>query len=117
MAKEILESGAAHKKFLEIIEAQGKKINQSQQVKIGQYTHECKSIKAGKVKSIDNINIAKLARYAGCPKDKKAGIFLKIHKGDNIKKGDTMFTIYAESKKMLDFAIEYLKKTKIVEVG
>src|SRR3989338_3472124 len=107
-ATEILKSGRALKKMNEIIEAQGKKVMH----KMGQYGIAVKSGKIGRVKEIDNEIIAKIARIAGAPDDKGAGIFIikKVH--DMIKKGDLLYTVYAETKFKQELVQEFLKDNK-----
>ncbi len=107
-AKEILESGRALQKMNEIIDAQGKK----SMPRIGQFGIAVKSGKIGRVKEIDNEALAKIARIAGAPDDKGAGIFItkKVH--DLIKKGDLLYTVYAENKFKQELVQEFLKANK-----
>lgn len=105
MAEELLNSGKAYKKFLQIVEAQGKK-------KIGKpakFSQNVLSPKSGKVKSIENKPIAHLARLAGAPKDKASGLFILKKVGDKVKKGEALFTIYAGSKDRLAYALDFAK--------
>lgn len=109
-AIEILDSGSAYKKFKEIIKAQGGKPSiQPGDIKLGNFTHNVKSSKKGFINEINNDNISKLARIAGAPKDKGAGIYLNVHRHDKIKKGDILFTVYSQSKKRMKYALDFLK--------
>jgi len=107
-AREILESGRAWKKMNEIIEAQGKK----SLPKLGQFGIAVKSGSLGRVKEIDNEVIAKIARIAGAPDDQGAGLFIvkKVH--DLIKKGDLLYTVYAENRFKQGLVQEFLKENK-----
>jgi len=107
-AKEILESGKAWKKMNEIIEAQGRKT----MPKMGQFGIAVKSGSLGRVKEINNEVIAKIARIAGAPDDKGAGLFIvkKVH--DLIKKGDLLYTVYAENRFKQGLVQEFLKENK-----
>ncbi|MCK5630279.1 MAG: AMP phosphorylase [Nanoarchaeota archaeon] len=106
----ILESGAAYKKMKEIIKKQGGKNNiKPEDIKLGRYTYKHKASKAGRVAQIDNRIISRIARVAGAPKDKEAGIYLFKHKKHKVKKGEILFTLYAESKEKLRNAIAGLK--------
>ena len=107
-AKKILESGKALQKMHQIIAAQGK----HRKPKLGQYRHPVHCGKIGRVKEIDNEVIAKIARIAGAPDDKGAGLFILKKVGDLLKKGDLLYTIYTESKFKLDLAVELVKKNK-----
>ncbi len=104
-AKEILDSGKALKKMEQIIMVQGKQ----KPLKLGEHKYEVKCNHIGRVHEIDNDVIAKVARIAGAPFDKGAGIHLakKVH--DPVKKGEWLYTVYAESKFKLDLAKEYLR--------
>ena len=103
-AKEILESGAAYKKMKEIIKAQGGNPNVSPaKILPGKFKYNYNSPKNGKVKKIDNIKIAKLARLAGAPENKGAGIYLSKKVGDKVRKGEPLFTVYTENKDKLGF--------------
>ncbi len=104
-AREILQSGRALKKMHEIIAAQGK----NKKPALGGCTYPVYSRKSGKIKEIDNIIIAKIARLAGAPEDKGAGLFLTKKFHDTVKKGELLYTVYAENKFKLDLAKDYLK--------
>ncbi|MBU1111433.1 MAG: AMP phosphorylase [archaeon] len=106
VAKEILDSGKALDKMREIIKAQG----EVKKPKLGGYRYPVKSSKAGKVKEIDNEVIAKIARIAGAPLDKGSGLFILKHVDDKVKKGDLLYTIYAENKTKFDLAVEVMHK-------
>ena len=112
-AKEILESGRALKKMHEIIAAQGK----NKLPVLGEFTYPVYSKKSGKIKEIDNLIIAKIARLAGAPVDKGAGLFLTKKFHDKVKRGDLLYTIYAETKFKLDLAKEHLKESNGYVVG
>ncbi len=114
LALEILESGKAYKKMIEIIKAQNAKVTKSSQIKLGKYTYNYKSNKSGVIKSIDPMEISHIARVAGAPMDKGAGVYLHYKRGDRVKKGDVLFTIYAESDEKLGFAKEAIKGKNIV---
>jgi len=116
-AKDILESGQAYKKLVEIIKAQGGKEISPECIQIGKFTFDLKSDKNGKIKFIDNRTISKIARVAGAPEDKGSGIYLYRHVGDKVKKGEKIFTIYAQSKIKLDFAVKTLETLDGIKIG
>ncbi|MDP7141645.1 MAG: AMP phosphorylase [Candidatus Woesearchaeota archaeon] len=113
-ALEILESGQAYKKMKEIIKAQGGGITDSENIKLGRYAYDVTSKKSGRIKYIDNKIITRIARVAGAPKDKKAGIYLYNHIGDRVKKGDKLFTVYSDGKEQLKFAKEVVKESSAI---
>ncbi|MGJ1446031.1 thymidine phosphorylase family protein [Sphingobacterium spiritivorum] len=102
-ARQVLESGRAYKKFVSICESQGR----FSQPVLAPFKFEVKAKKSGVFKVIDNRKIAKLAKLSGAPKSKSAGILLNAHLGENIEKGQLLYTIYAESKGELNYALEY----------
>jgi len=113
MAKEILSSGKAFNKFKEIIEAQEgslKKINPAK------FKKTIFSNKSGIVKEIHNKKINSLARIAGCPVDKLAGLRIYVSLKDKIKKGDKIMVIYSESKSRLMEAANFYKKSNPVKL-
>jgi AMP phosphorylase len=58
-----------------------------------------------------------LARLAGCPKDKGAGILLHKKIGDRVEEGEPLFTIYAERSAKLQQALEGLEGMRAMGVG
>lgn len=112
IAKKILESGKAYEKMVEIINAQGgETITDPEKILLGEYQHDYKSPKDSVIKDLDNFAVAHICRILGCPRDKKAGIYLHKHEGAKVKKGDLLFTLYSESDHKLKFAIDELKRT------
>jgi AMP phosphorylase len=117
LAKEQVASGAAEKKFREIIAAQGGNPKvQPEGLKIGEYSSVVESNMEGKVSHIDNVNTARITRALGSPGDKGAGIVFDVEKGQEISKGDVLFKIFSSSKPKVDFAFEEAKRWPIVEV-
>ncbi len=104
-AIDILNSSQAYKKFLQIINAQGKK---NFNLKLAKFKYNVKANKSGVIKSIDNKVITKIARIAGCPNDKKAGIYLYVHNNYKVKKNSVLFTVYSENKTKLNYAKKLL---------
>ena len=60
--------------------------------------------------------ISRIARIAGAPTDKGAGIYLYRHVGEKVKKREKLFTIYAESMHELEYAKDVTKNSKVVVV-
>lgn len=105
-ATEILKSGKAWKKMQEIIAAQGKRPAPP----LGKFHFMVKSPKIGRIREIDNEIIAKVARLAGAPHDKGAGMFIFRKVNDTIEKNDGLYEIYAPNKFKLELALEYIKE-------
>ena len=107
LAKEILNSGKAFEKFKQIIQAQGGKVKEPG---VGKFKKEIFSNRNGTIKEIDNKKINSLARQAGCPQDKFAGLDLCCGAGKKVKKNEKLMTIYSQSKPRLKAAIKFYKK-------
>jgi len=101
LATDILNSGRALEKMQSMMNAQGK---HAEQLLPGKLAHSVKAPDSGIVKAIDNFKIAHIARLAGAPMDKEAGVDLHKKLGDEVKKGDTLYTIYAEFLADFNFA-------------
>lgn len=105
IARNILENGTAWQKFQNICEAQGGM--RVPPKSLYQHVHETKQ--AGRIKAIDNRKIAKLAKLAGAPNAKAAGLYLEATVGDKIEKGQPLLTVHADSPGELDYALSFLK--------
>ncbi len=118
-ARQIFESGKTLEKFKQIVEAQGGDPNvKSDDIPIGDKTYDFVSPIDGAVARVYNDRIVKVARSAGAPKDKGAGILLFKKGGFHVKKGDVLFRIYAEKEWKLDKAIEVaLKEPPVIVSG
>jgi AMP phosphorylase len=113
LAIKTLSSGAAHKKFLQIIQAQGAKSGlRADQLTPGDHKAEIRSDKHGYVEHLDNKKLIKIARAAGAPRDKGAGIWLHQKKGRRIEVGEPLYTIYAEHAHRLKDAVSLANHLK-----
>jgi AMP phosphorylase len=116
-AREILMSGKALEKFRQIVAAQGGDPNiKSTDIKVGQYTFDMVATRGGYVNSIKNKELVMLARAAGAPKDKGAGVLLHKKRGNQVCDGEPILTIYADNKAKLDMAIALSRRLKPVEI-
>ena len=105
-----LSSGEAYEKMKEIIKAQKGNIFKPEQLKLGKFKQNIYASKGGRVRELNNKDVSKIARIAGAPNDKSAGIYLYVKKGCRVKKRDKLFTIYANNKKRLNYAISLCKE-------
>jgi AMP phosphorylase len=116
-AQQILDSGAAYLKMKEIIAAQGGNPNiNPDDLHPGQYSYTYLAPKAGKLLDIDNITIAKIARIAGAPRDRGAGVYLYKHELQHVMKGEPVFTIYADSEVKLNYALNIVKNISGIKI-
>jgi len=106
-AEDLLRTGKAERKLREIIEVQGGNPEiKPEDVKVGDERAGVAADRDGRVLWINNEDIARIAREAGAPKEKGAGVLLKTKLGDYIRKGETLFDIYAERNTKLEAAVE-----------
>jgi thymidine phosphorylase len=104
-AEQILKSGAANKKFEAICIAQGG----FTEPRAAAFTCDVFAESQGRVQSIDNRKLARIAKLAGAPKTLGAGIEYFAPIGRDVDKHDTMFKIYAGSQGELEYATEYYR--------
>lgn len=106
LARETLRNGKALAKFREIIGAQGGDPNiSSAKLQPGKFHHDVKSLQHGYVESIANKKLNRIARAAGSPRDKGAGIYLHLKKGRRVEVGEPLYTIYSEHEHKLKEAV------------
>jgi len=91
------------KKFQRIVEKQGGQ----KKLSAAPFQADQISPAAGKVISIHNQKIAKVAKLAGAPQDSRAGVYLHAKMGDKVQKGQAIYTIFAETEEQLRFSIQY----------
>lgn len=91
-ARELLDSGAALKQMQRIVEAQGPSPCRSD---LGTLTVDIVAPGDGVVESIDCLRLNRLARMAGAPIDKGAGIMVLKKIGDRVEQGEPLYRIHA----------------------
>lgn len=64
-------------------------------------------MRAGRIDAIDNRKIARLAKLAGAPDDKAAGVELHVKVGDSVTAGEPLCTVHAEAPGELAYALDY----------
>ena len=79
---------------------------------VARYQHEIKADNSGVVSNIDNRKLAKIAKLAGAPENKAAGVDFLTPIGTPLEKGQTMYVLHAESKGELNYALDYYHSQK-----
>jgi AMP phosphorylase len=117
-AMRLLHSGKAYRKLQAIIEAQGgdPKIK-PEDLPVGKEVAEVKSGVSGVVGWINNHSIVEISRAAGTPKDRGAGMMLHKKIGDPVRKGETLFEIYADKNYKLQRALKIAGDSRVIGVG
>ncbi len=103
VAASALADGRAWQKFQRICEAQGG-------MRVPPSSTEQRAIlaqHAGRIEAIDNRIVAKLAKLAGAPDDKAAGVELHVKAGNVVAAGQPLCTVHAEAPGELAYALQY----------
>ncbi len=114
---EVVKSGKALEKFKELIIAQGGDadiIENYDKFDLPEYKIECESKKSGYVQNIDAYKIAYACKILGAGRDKKTdpidysvGIYLNKKSGEEVNKGDVLYTIYSNDPEKTKIAQKY----------
>ncbi|MCK4609109.1 MAG: thymidine phosphorylase family protein [Gammaproteobacteria bacterium] len=105
LATELLTSGKAWHKFQAICEAQGG----FSEPKLAAHKHIITATSQGTVAQIDNRRLATIAKLAGAPRAKAAGIELHANVGTKVEVDQPLFTIHAEAPGELDYAVSAIR--------
>ncbi len=100
-ARDLLDSGAALKQMQRIIDAQGPS---NCSTELGHLSFEVKATRDGIVTAIDCLRLNRLARTAGAPVDKGAGIRLFKKIGDHVEPGEPLYRVYTFDQPEYDLA-------------
>ena len=117
-AQDIIKSGKAERKLREIIGAQGGDPDvMPEDVGIGSERGEIVADRDGEILWISNEDIARIAKEAGAPKEKGAGVLLRTKLGEHVRNGEAVFEVYAERSSRLEAAIEMANSLKPIGLG
>ncbi|MBN1432900.1 MAG: AMP phosphorylase [Methanomicrobiaceae archaeon] len=107
VAHELLKNGKALEKMKQIIEIQGgdPKVK-ADDITPGKHSFDVNAPETGYVVEMNNRALITIARTAGAPHDEGAGIYLHKKKGQHVRKGEPIFTIYADREWRLEKSIE-----------
>lgn len=113
LAYETLASGRAWAKFKAICEAQGGLREPPKAAR----RHPLAAPRAGRVVHINNRKLARLAKLAGAPEAKAAGVVMNVRLGDEIDRGQPFLHVHAETPGELAYALDFAARTgDIIEV-
>jgi thymidine phosphorylase len=113
LARDILDDGRAWRKFTAICEAQGG----LRTPPVAAHSRPVTAGRAGRVAAIDNRRLARVAKLAGAPRDRAAGLVIHVRLGDAVGVGDPLFTVHAETAGELAYALTYAaSRPRIVEL-
>jgi len=103
LAERTLADGRAWAKFQRICEAQGG----MRTPPVADYRRAVLATRSGRVAALNNRRLAKVAKLAGAPDAKAAGLDMHVRLGVEVRAGDALYTIHAQSPGELDYALDY----------
>lgn len=106
LALAMLQEGHALAKMQAICEAQGG----MREPPVSTHTHEVPAEHAGHVAAIDNRVLSRIAKLAGAPHAKAAGLELLVRLDDKVSRGQPLFRVHAENRGDLDYALEFARR-------
>lgn len=112
VAQDTLDGGRAWHKFQAICEAQGG----MRAIPHARFTYPVTAQQAGRIAAIDNRNLARAAKFSGAPHDKAAGIDMHVRVGTVVAKGQPLFTLHAETRGELDYALQFISATPLFRI-
>lgn len=114
IARDILDSGRAMNRMQSIITAQGR---QTRAFPLGSLTREVLAPRSGVIIGIDNLKLAHIARLAGAPMDKGAGVDVRCRLGDPVQEGQLLYRIHAEFPSDFQFACQAAREDSGFRIG
>lgn len=103
LATATLDAGRAWQQFQAICAAQGG----LRTVPIAPLVHRVTANRAGRVVSIDNRVLARIAKLAGAPQSASAGVDMLVQLGTPVVAGQALYAIHAEAPGELQYALAY----------
>ena len=117
IAKEILSSRKSLEVFKEIVSAMGGDPEvKPDDIEVGKHKTEIKAPMDGYVTGVYNKPLTTIARAAGAPIDKGAGILLHVKRGHKVKEGETLMEIYSNSAPRLKEASKLVSTLKPISI-
>ena len=114
LARAIVDDGRALRKFEAICEAQGGMRTPPEAA----HAHTVEAPRAGVVSAVDNRRLARVAKLAGAPAAKAAGLDFLVRLGQPVVAGQPLFTLHAESPGELEYALAYARANDdIITIG
>jgi AMP phosphorylase len=118
LARSMFESGKPELVFRKMIEFQGGNPEvKPEDISLADFSYTIKAPFSGAVTKINNNAVNIIARAAGAPFDKKAGVMLHAKIGYRVDQGDPLLTIYSSSANNLNKARELAESLAVFEIG
>ncbi|MEB8385684.1 phosphonate metabolism protein/1,5-bisphosphokinase (PRPP-forming) PhnN [Rhodobacteraceae bacterium KMM 6894] len=110
-AEALIDSGQAHEKLMQIADSQGRR---DVALEPGRFTRDVLAQSAGVVSGTDISAVARIARAAGAPVDKAAGVVVLAAPGQTVVKGQPLLRLHAASTRGLDEALTAARGTDAI---
>jgi thymidine phosphorylase len=113
-AQEALDSGAALQRFEAIRELQGPR----ELPPPAPFTALVAARADGRVRALDCLRIARVAKLAGAPANPAAGLRVLRQVGDVVTRGEPLLEVHAQSEAQLAFAVAHAEQARdLIELG
>jgi len=119
ISKEMITTGKAWTKFLDIAKVQGgdeEILKNTDHYKSPSFTHEYKAERAGYLSSLKALNLGRASTILGAGRQKvedvidaTAGITLHKKVGEIVKKGETILSLYSNTENLFEPALDHIK--------
>jgi len=114
LAQAVLDDGRAWRKFEAIAQAQGG----LRMPPVAAERRDVAATGAGRVVTIDNRRLSRIAKLAGAPQAPAAGVDLHVRIGAMVEKGQPLYTVQAQSRGELHYALDYaLAQHDVIGLG
>src|SRR6185503_1027974 len=77
---------------------------------VAAHTHVIGAPHAGHINAIDNRLLSRVAKLAGAPDVKAAGVELLVRLDQRVERGQPLLRVHAESRGDLDYALEFASR-------
>lgn len=112
LAEATIANGKAFEKLIAICNAQGK----FTEPKVSSFQKTITAPFTGTISEINNREIARVAKLAGAPSAKEAGVDLHTQLDQHVENGQPLFSIHANSEGELEYAYEYFKSSNALTI-
>lgn len=103
LALDTIDSGRAWDKFQRICIAQGGLLEPAR----APYVEPLLAPHSGRIVDIDNRKLSRLAKLAGAPESASAGVFLHTRLGDEVRSGQPLLSLHAQTPGERAYALDY----------
>jgi thymidine phosphorylase len=105
LAQAVLDDGRAWRQFQAICAAQGG----MREIPVAAYRHVVEAPAAGRVAAVDNRVLARAAKLAGAPMAPASGVVVQARLGEQVERGQALFTLHAQAAGELAYALEFIR--------